>query len=149
MSFNLRVYGLVINANGEILISEERRSGFEFCKFPGGGVQKGEGILEALHREFKEELLAEITEAKFFYFNEFYQPSSFNPMEQIICFYYLVRLKQPQNLILNVKNTPINGSNDDFERFRWAAIEDLKEGELTFPIDKIILKNVKLILIKN
>jgi hypothetical protein len=32
--FNLRVYGLVINEQEEILLSDERRGGISFTKFP-------------------------------------------------------------------------------------------------------------------
>lgn len=65
--FNLRVYGLVINAQEEILLSDERRGGISFTKFPGGGVNENEGILDALHREFREELGSDILSSSFFF----------------------------------------------------------------------------------
>ena len=34
--FNVRVYGLLINADDEILISDEQEYGMRFSKFPGG-----------------------------------------------------------------------------------------------------------------
>ena len=64
--FNLRVYGLVINEQQEILLSDERRGGISFTKFPGGGVNENEGILDALHREFREELGSDILSSSFF-----------------------------------------------------------------------------------
>jgi len=147
LAFNLRVYGLVRSAAGAILLSEERRAGFEFCKFPGGGVQAGEGILDALHREFKEELDAEIIKAEFFYFNEFYQPSRFNPNEQVICFYYLATLRDPERLTLMVNNLPIGGEDGDYERFRWISLDQINENILTFPIDRKVLSKFKKMLI--
>lgn len=146
MPFNLRVYGLVLNASGEILLSEERRGGFEFCKFPGGGVQAGEGILDALHREFREELDAEIVDAQFFYFNDFYQPSAFNPRQQVVCFYYLVTIKHPEQLTINSKNLPLDGEPGDYERFFWMAKETVKQEMLTFPIDQKVLHKINLTL---
>ena len=67
------MYGIVLNDKREVLVSHERRGGYEFTKFPGGGVELGEGILDALHREFKEELDAEIDTSTFFYVNEHFQ----------------------------------------------------------------------------
>ncbi|MFN5910799.1 MAG: NUDIX domain-containing protein, partial [Bacteroidota bacterium] len=54
--FNLRVYGILINDRDEVLVSDECRNGFSFTKFPGGGVEVGEGFPQALEREFEEEL---------------------------------------------------------------------------------------------
>ena len=41
--FNVRVYGLLINDQNQILISDEQEYGMQFSKFPGGGLEYGEG----------------------------------------------------------------------------------------------------------
>ena len=109
------IYGIVINDQGEVLISHERRNGFEFTKFPGGGLELGEGILDALKREFLEELGVPVESARLFYLNDFYQASVFKAEDQIISFYYLVTLKSSK-INVGVKNQPV-GSMDssDFE----------------------------------
>jgi len=43
--FNVRVYGLLINDRNEILISDEQEYGMQFSKFPGGGLEYGEGLI--------------------------------------------------------------------------------------------------------
>ncbi|NBQ56567.1 MAG: NUDIX domain-containing protein [Verrucomicrobia bacterium] len=55
-SFTIRVYGLLLNKNNEVLISDEHRDGLSFTKFPGGGLEFGEGIGSALIREYREEM---------------------------------------------------------------------------------------------
>ena len=90
--FNIRVYGIVLNDQGEVLLSHERRNKFEFIKFPGGGVELGEGILDALKREFIEEIGVPVETARLFYVNELYQASVFKTEDKIISFYYILKL---------------------------------------------------------
>ena len=53
---NIRVYGILINSQKEVLLSDEKYRDVEFTKFPGGGLEWGEGTKETLIREFQEEL---------------------------------------------------------------------------------------------
>ena len=138
----------MINEKGEVLLSHERRNKFEFIKFPGGGVELGEGILDALKREFIEELGVHIDSARLFYLNEFYQASIFKTEDQIISFYYLVTLKLNE-INVGVINKPL-GSMDssDFERVEWLALTDLTPDQMTFPIDKVVVTELKESLLK-
>ncbi|HEY1007169.1 MAG TPA: NUDIX domain-containing protein, partial [Sphingobacteriaceae bacterium] len=76
--FNVRVYGLLINDGREILLSDEEEYGVRFTKFPGGGLEYGEGLREGLRREFMEECLAEVEVLDHFYTTDFYIKSAFN-----------------------------------------------------------------------
>ena len=54
-SLNVRVYGILIHEN-KLLVSDEYIKGMKITKLPGGGLEHGEGTIDCLKREFKEEL---------------------------------------------------------------------------------------------
>src|SRR5437870_3893136 len=89
--FNVRVYGLLLTIQKEILVAEEKRYNTFILKFPGGGLQFGEGTMEAVKREFKEELNIEIEIIRHFYTTDFFVPSAFNNKQQVISIFYLVK----------------------------------------------------------
>ena len=138
--FTQRTYGILINKKQEVLISDEFRFGRYFRKFPGGGVEKGEGILDALKREFKEELSLEIDSHEFLFFNDYFQQSSFDPNIQVTCFYYLVKCSGAQDLKLESYEIPLT---EDGEKQQWISINELNIETLTFPIDRDALRTLK------
>ncbi|WP_316803220.1 NUDIX domain-containing protein [Pedobacter nototheniae] len=141
--FNVRVYGLLINQNGEVLVSDEQEYGVRFSKFPGGGLEFGEGLIDGLKREFIEECEAEVEVISHFYTTDFYEKSSFND-SQVISVYYLVKEKAPLQLAFKTKIYDFDGEGDLLQAFRWVKIEDLSLDEITFKTDKtvvILLKN--------
>ncbi|TZF83980.1 NUDIX domain-containing protein [Pedobacter sp. BS3] len=133
--FNVRVYGLLINDNREILISDEEEYGIRFSKFPGGGLEYGEGLIEALKREFMEECLAEIEVLEHFYTTDFFVKSAFNE-SQVISIYYLV--KPLTDLSLPFKHQPFDFDmeGDIKQAFRWRKLDKLTTDDVTFPTDK-------------
>jgi 8-oxo-dGTP diphosphatase len=143
--FNLRVYALLINEKQEILLSDENRFGKFFTKFPGGGVEHGEGIQDALFRELQEELHLEISRADFFYFNEFHQASAFD-QSNLVAFYYIVNI-QKAAVQLQEEGYTIPFEQEQ-ELQRWKAVQELQKDELTFPIDQKVLEKLKAFLIK-
>ncbi|HNI43862.1 MAG TPA: NUDIX domain-containing protein [Chitinophagales bacterium] len=95
--FSVRVYGLLTNEKQQILVSHEHFDGIELVKFAGGGVELGEGIVAALHREFREECDITIAIQEHLYTTENLIISTFKPHVQVICVYYWVTTTDPIN----------------------------------------------------
>ena len=144
--FNVRVYGLLINEQNQLLISDELEYGMYFSKFPGGGLEYGEGLIDGLKREFVEECFFEIEVIRHFYTTDFYLKSAFDNT-QIISVYYLVKNLLPINL--PVKTVPFDfgerTADGIFQSFRWIDLDKLNIEDVTFPADQ---KAVELLLMK-
>ena len=133
--FNVRVYGLLINDQDEVLVSDEQEYGMQFTKFPGGGLEYGEGLPDGLKREFMEECNAEIEVLEHFYTTDFFVKSAFND-SQIISIYYKVINLNVLNLSFKAKVFDFDGEGDVLQSFRWIKLNKLSADDFTFPIDK-------------
>ena len=133
--FNIRVYGLLINSKKEVLVTDEFRSEKEMTKFPGGGLQFGEGTMDCIRREFREELGCKIKVVKHFYTTDFFQQSAFHREHQLISIYYWVKSISP--LILSISKKKFDFEKEEgAQSFRWISISEISENDFTFPIDK-------------
>ncbi len=132
--FNIRVYGLMIH-DKQILLADEIIQGNEITKFPGGGLEWGEGPVDCLKREWQEETGLHIEVKQHFYTTEFFQLSAFDSRDQVISIYY--RVEAADLMPLELSSTKISkGNNKDCEMFRWQPIDQLSPDDLTMPIDK-------------
>lgn len=138
--FNLRVYGLIINENDEVLVADERRFNNSFTKFPGGGLEWGEGLKETLQREIKEELGLESAIGELFFVNDFAQISAFNENDQLFSFYYFVSSIKLNKIPISNYSFPLT---EDGEKFRWIGIAAINSETFTFPLDKIVGEKLK------
>ncbi len=141
--FNIRVYGLFVNDEKEVLLSDEHRFGKTFTKFPGGGLEFGEGTLEGLQREAMEEMNQEIEGLEHFYTTDFCQPSVFNPEDQIISIYYLARLCNPTALKIKQVRYDFDELIEEAQEFRYQSIASMGDDDLNFPIDRVVLQKMK------
>jgi 8-oxo-dGTP diphosphatase len=133
--FNIRVYGLLRNEFNEILITDEFRFEHAFTKFPGGGLEFGEGLSDGLKREFKEELNLDIEVGELFFVNTFFQASAFNPNHQLLLFYFWVNCSDWKKISVTQNKTPLTQNG---ERARWVSLDNLSSEVMTFPIDKLV-----------
>ncbi|MBS1665283.1 MAG: NUDIX domain-containing protein [Bacteroidetes bacterium] len=149
-TFNLRVYGLLINDNKQVLVSDEYIRGHYYTKFPGGGLEFGEGTRDCLKREFKEEMDLDVEVTDHLYTTDFFQMSAFTPEHQIISIYYFVKALEPIKAPLRDKpfafderELKIYAETKECETFRFIPWEDFNETAVTLPIDKVVAKLVK------
>ncbi|AIM37909.1 NUDIX domain-containing protein [Sphingobacterium sp. SG20118] len=136
--FNVRVYGILINDNDEVLISDEKTENVSFTKFPGGGLEYGEGLIDALKREYQEECNFDIEIISHIYTTDFYEKSSFNE-SQIISIYYLIKNSSPIEIRTTTEAFDFEGQEYEdgkAQSFRWVKIEYLEQKNLTFKTDQ-------------
>lgn len=141
-NFNVRVYGLLINGHNEVLLSDEQEYGHRFIKFPGGGLEYGEGLIDGLKREFVEECYAEVEIVSHFYTTDFFVKSAFND-SQIISVYYIVKNVSPLDLSFKIIPYDFDETGDIRQAFRWKKISELTEDDVTFPTDKQVVKMLR------
>lgn len=128
--FNIRVYGICIY-NNQLLTLVEPFAGNIVQKLPGGGLEFGEGPIDCLIREFKEELNAAITVRQPFYIQEHYVPTLAKNNKQIVMLYFLVEMS-------DISSLSILDSN--IQKVEWVPISE--HCPLSLPVDRIVYKKI-------
>lgn len=145
--FNVRVYGILLGENNQLLVSDEYIRGGYYTKFPGGGLEFGEGTRDCLKREFMEEMSLDVSVGEHIYTTDFFQMSAFNPEHQIISIYYFVRALEDIKVPLRTKpfdfdadQMTVYQAKGETETFRFIEWEHLSDQEVTLPIDKVVVR---------
>jgi 8-oxo-dGTP diphosphatase len=148
--FNIRVYGILINEKKQVLVSDEHIRGGYYTKFPGGGLQFGEGTRDCLKREFMEEMNLKIEAGDHIYTTDYFQLSAFNPSHQIISVYYFALPQEEIKVELKTKPFDFSEAEEriyeekkEVETFRFIDWNDFSPAMVTLPIDKIVAGMVK------
>ena len=148
--FNIRVYGILVNEQRQVLVSDELIRGNRYTKFPGGGLEYGEGTRDCLKREFMEEMNLKVEVDSHLYTTDYFQESAFHPGQQIISIYYLVHpLEEISVRLSNVafdfdeQQMIIYNKENEIETFRFIDWNNLSEESVTLPIDKLVVKLIK------
>lgn len=134
--FNLRVYGLLLH-QGAVLVTDETIAGQRITKFPGGGLEFGEGPMDCLVREVKEELDADAVRLTHFYTTGHFQQSAYRRQDQLISIYYTFELADPAALRVGVE--PFGANEDGREWCRWLPIGPAAMAQVRLPIDRLVM----------
>jgi 8-oxo-dGTP diphosphatase len=148
--FNIRVYGILIGENKQVLVSDEFIRGDYYTKFPGGGLEFGEGTRDCLKREFREEMDLEIRVGDHLYTTDYFQLSAFNPSHQIISIYYFAHALEPIKCPLRQKpfdfdeqQLAVYKEKGETETFRFIDWNEFSEATVSLPIDKVVARMLK------
>lgn len=118
---------LVINEKGKILLIKSPKWNGKFIG-PGGHIERGETIEEALKREVKEETGIEISDLQFLNIHEFVFSNDYNKEKHIIGLSYLAKTRNnEEDVILDEKEAT---------EYKWVDPEQIVN-------DKGIYKTVK------
>lgn len=121
--------------SGRVLVSDEFIKRNKVTKFPGGGLEFGEGIKDCLIREFKEELALDIEVTEHFYTTDFYVASAFDPSSQVISVYYRVKAIGKTSFATS-ENPHDYEKKEGAQSLRWIPLGTLKESDFTLIIDR-------------
>ena len=150
---NVRVYGILMQDDQRVLVSDEFIRGSYITKFPGGGLEFGEGTRDCLRREFMEEMGLNVEIGRHIYTTDFYQRSAFNPEHQILSIYYEAIALEPIAVPIRVKpfdfderQLSIYHATGETETFRLIDWDQFSADCVTLPIDKIVADMVKGVL---
>jgi 8-oxo-dGTP diphosphatase len=148
--FTIRVYGILQNEQKQVLVSDELIRGMPITKFPGGGLEFGEGTRDCLKREFMEELNLKVEIENHIYTTDFFQISAFNNKDQIVSIYYFAKALEP--ITAPLRTTPFDFDEQQMrvyketaetETFRFINWDNFSPNDLTLPIDKVVAALLK------
>jgi 8-oxo-dGTP diphosphatase len=148
--FNIRVYGILLNADRQVLVSDELIRGSYITKFPGGGLEFGEGTRDCLQREFLEEMNLRVHIGDHIYTTDYFQISAFNTEQQIISIYYFAEALE--EIKVPIRTNPFDfdeaqlkvyEATKETETFRFIDWKHFSAGHLTLPIDKTVAALLK------
>ena len=136
IKFNARCYALIRSNQNRVLVMMERWQGVDLNKFPGGGLELGEGLLECIYREIDEEF----QESEHLSYRHLFTPtecfaSRFKPNEQLLLTYFTSQALAKEELwklipgdknLLGMKWLELKAENAE-----WFTLESDRKAFLT------------------
>jgi nucleoside triphosphatase len=106
------VGALILNAEGALFLMRSHKWRGQYV-VPGGHIELGESMVQALHREVKEETGLDIHDVEFLCFQEFIYDEAFWKRRHFIFFDFVCRTDSNEATL-----------NSEAEDYRWIRLED-------------------------
>lgn len=123
------VGALIFNENHQLLLVRTHKWKDHYT-IPGGHVELGESLSDALNREIQEETGLDLVDAKFLCYQEFIYDESFWEKKHFIFFDFVCRVKGEQVTL-----------NDEAQDYAWVDLEEA----YSYPIDEYLRYSLDLI----
>lgn len=133
--FNVRIYAL-LEHNGKVMVMHEPFQGKLIYKFPGGGLEFGEGTVDCIKREFLEELNLKVEVTSHYYTQDFFLLNAFDTSEQVLLIYYKASVTEKELKNLKILDADIN-------KLLWIEPKDLITDKFTLEADKVVVERYK------
>lgn len=108
------VGALILNPDGEVLLVRSHKWRGLYV-MPGGHIELGERMEDALHREIREETGLEIDDLEFLGHQEFIYDQAFWKQRHFVFFDYVCRTKTTQVTL-----------NDEAQEYAWVPLEETR-----------------------
>ncbi len=128
---NVRIYATIVK-NGRVLALKEEYAGEQLLKFPGGGLEFNEGVLDCLHRELGEELNVKIENLAHFHTQEDLVLSRFRENEQLLSIYYTADIVDETELLI---------MDPCIEKAEWVPL-NAEENPFPLPVDQVVFRKL-------
>ncbi len=128
LQFRPSVYGIIFNEDKSKVLLSKQWDGYDF---PGGGIRKGERILEALKREVYEEVGVKIGDTRLVECaDDFYLSKKDKVLHSILLFYVVDNFtgKPSVDNLVESEIQYITG-------FEWVKIDEIKNIKWYNPMD--------------
>jgi ADP-ribose pyrophosphatase YjhB (NUDIX family) len=141
--FNVRVYMVVTRTSErtgeqEVLVSYERLPMGGVMKFPGGGLEWGEGAKACIRREAIEELGQAVQVGELLHVSEGAHVSSFDPSHQVVAVHYEATLEGPVAFDDDGVLEDVFGKRIALmtQRLGWRNVHELAARDFSFASDR-------------
>ncbi len=132
LKFRPSVYGIIFNEDKTKILLSKQWDGYDY---PGGGIEKGERILEALKREVYEEVGVKIKVAGLVNCEDDFYLSKKDKILHSILMYYVVDGFSGEPNIKNIDKTETNYISG----FEWVDIEKVDEIKFYNSVDNVAM----------
>lgn len=112
------VSAVIFNPDDEVLLCRSRKWGDKYV-IPGGHVELGESLEDALRREVKEETGLEVYDLKLISLKECIDSDSFHEKKHFIFIDYSCRTGSREVVL-----------NDEAQEYVWVKLDDIENYEL-------------------